>query len=183
MLKKIAIIVLTVAAIVAIVWLVDLKKANKILEEERVALAISTTESAQAAPTVESTQQPTQQPTGNTSTALTTEEVKELSGLSGIARNGTEAAAWYVGGLEVAMEAVCPSGFLCTFAETDGVYVYIGEPGMKKTVYGGTWRHIEEYPLDDEIQKGACALLEKEKAFGASETPSFTVTSGNFICP
>lgn len=110
---------------------------------------------------------------------LTTEKVKRLTGVD-IQRVDTEPATWVWRAVDKANTPVtCPEGFICTFDLGGKVRVYVGP--AETGIVAGTMRHVCEFPDGDAVYK-PCALLVKEQAFGASETPSFEVAPGNFDC-
>ena len=180
LIRKIGVIVLTIAAIIAIVWLgTALSKANKALAEETegkpTAIVVTTAEPA-AQP------QPTQDAAVIPARMMNTASAQVAIGAQ-VVRLGTEHETWTLSGLQEPASARCPQGFLCTLATESGVKVFIGEDELTEKVYGGTFRFISSFPEDDAVQESACALLDKERDFASQEVPSFEVNAGNFDCP
>jgi hypothetical protein len=139
-----------------------------------------------AKPTITATTTPTNTPTPTAPASQpaahaqlhcpTTGEVKTLTGVD-VQRIGNEPCAFVwrgSGSPGVTTNAICPSGYVCTFdVGNDIVVVHLGV-NQKARIRAGTWRMIAAYPSTDAVHN-VCNLYYKEKAFGLSEVPSFEV--------
>ncbi|KKS98729.1 MAG: hypothetical protein UV73_C0001G0250 [Candidatus Gottesmanbacteria bacterium GW2011_GWA2_43_14] len=111
------------------------------------------------------------QPTG---LCPTTEEAKNLTGVD-VQRLGTESCAFVWRGVSGAtVQATCPSDWVCTWDVVQDITVVHVGVDQTAQINAGTWRVPGGYPSDDAVHN-VCELYQKEKAFGASEVPSFEV--------
>lgn len=117
---------------------------------------------------------PATAPIGPSGICPTTQEAKNLTGVD-VQRLATEPCAWVWRGVSPATTtAICPRGWICTFDVVgDIVVVHVGVDQSAK-IRAATWRLPSAYPATDAVHD-PCALFAKEKAFGASEIPSFDV--------
>lgn len=107
--------------------------------------------------------------------------VQALIGLNVVCL-GTEYDAYTWRSVPIAVDAICPSGWVCTLHLKDGDRVVVVEGnGTKYNIVAGTFRRKSGYPSGDGVHN-ACELLRKEQVFGASQTPKFDVSAQGFTC-
>ncbi len=105
---------------------------------------------------------------------VTTEQAQALTGVL-VERVATECSSFvWRGANEAAVEAVCPSGWICTWDVVGDVVVVHEGIGQKSRILAGTFREIAAYPADDAVHD-VCRLYNKEKALGLNDVPSFEV--------
>lgn len=121
----------------------------------------------------------------------TTEEVQTAIGLS-VVRVGTEFCTWVWRSvpkepgdpptrLGLIVPATLPTGFIITVHRDDNRILVVLGTGQKMMIKGATFRFVNGFPPGDAVYS-PCQLLAKERAFGQSERPSFTVEPLGFTC-
>ena len=77
-------------------------------------------------------------------------------------------------------DAVCPDGFICTFAvaEPGGGGLLMVGPRGSRPIFAGTWRLIARYPSVDAVHE-PCRLLRNERDYAGS----FPIDPDGFSCP
>lgn len=93
---------------------------------------------------------------------------------------GTEYDAYTWRSVPIKVNATVPDGWIATLHLSSDKIVVTEKPGTYEIV-AGTFRRKAGYPSSDAVHN-ACELLRKEQAFGASQTPSFTVSPLGFTC-
>lgn len=106
--------------------------------------------------------------------------VQELIGLSVVCL-GTEYDAYTWRSVPLAVDGTCPEGWICTLHLAEGDKIIVTETSSKYSIVAGTFRRKTGYPGSDAVHN-ACALLTKEKVFGASQNPRFDVEPHGFSC-
>ncbi len=76
-----------------------------------------------------------------------------------------------------AAAAVCPRGWLCTFASTDKGIVLLEGNNQKRSIVAGTWRYSSAYP-----GLTPCEQLSRERKYLNDNSPPFQVNPDGFIC-
>jgi hypothetical protein len=103
-------------------------------------------------------------------------EAQQITGMGGKLAQISEYCGFAVHGNTVAMQATCPSGWICTFHLTTYQTIVALGPYTTNGVDDSTWRFIAAYPFNDAV-RAPCQLVQKESSNAGVASPA------NFTCP